>query len=170
VIRLSNGGRIDFGSLENSIAGRGRRYRSGYDPMNADIRAHDSQCLTDPRARTFWTCTISSASVSGTYVNFNAPAEYAASLPLATLLAHRLRQPRLTVSIGRPLPIGALSIRSSDIPLFSGAIDSRSSAGFLLPPPETPASLSPSLRGGVFFFATHLRTSYRNLRRAAEAR
>ena len=27
VIRLSNGGRIDFGSLENSIAGRGRRYR-----------------------------------------------------------------------------------------------------------------------------------------------
>jgi hypothetical protein len=27
VIRLSNGGRIDFWSLENSIAGRGRRYR-----------------------------------------------------------------------------------------------------------------------------------------------
>jgi hypothetical protein len=27
VIRLSNGGRIDFWSLENAIAGRGRRYR-----------------------------------------------------------------------------------------------------------------------------------------------
>jgi hypothetical protein len=27
VIRLSNGGRIDFWSLENPIAGRGRRYR-----------------------------------------------------------------------------------------------------------------------------------------------
>jgi biotin operon repressor len=49
--------------------------------------------------------------------------------------------------------------RSSDIPLFSGAIGSRSSAGLVLPPPETPASLSPSLRGGVHFFATHLRTS-----------
>ena len=38
-----------------------------------------------------------------------------------------------------------------------------SSAGFLLPRPKRWPSLSPSLRGGVPFFATHLRTSPRNL-------
>jgi hypothetical protein len=69
----------------------------------------------------------------------------------------------LTRKYRRPLPMGALPIRSSDVPLFSGVIGSRSSAGLVLPPPETPASLSPSLRGGASFFATHLRTSHRNL-------
>jgi hypothetical protein len=62
-----------------------------------------------------------------------------------------------------PLPTGTLPIRSSDVPLFSGVIGSRSPAGFVLPPPETPASLSPFLRGGVPFFATHLRASHRNV-------
>jgi hypothetical protein len=42
----------------------------------------------------------------------------------------------LTVSIGRPLPMGAPPIRSSDIPLFSGAIGSLSTAGFVLPRPK----------------------------------
>src|SRR5580704_3056487 len=59
--------------------------------------------------------------------------------------------------------MGALPIRSSDIQLFIRAIGLRPPAGSLLPPPETPASLSPSLRGGVLFFATHLRTSHGNL-------
>jgi hypothetical protein len=47
VIRLSNGGRIDFWSLENRIAGRGRRYRrividEAAFTKNGDNRSDDS--------------------------------------------------------------------------------------------------------------------------------
>jgi hypothetical protein len=42
----------------------------------------------------------------------------------------------ITVSKGRPLPTGAPPIRSSDIPLFSGAIGWPSTAGFVLPRPK----------------------------------
>src|ERR1700733_14610153 len=65
--------------------------------------------------------------------------------------------------MGRPLPMGALPIRSSDIRLLSGAIGSHSSAGFVLP--RQNAGLTeplPSRRGS--FFATHLRTCRRAAR------
>ena len=46
VLRLSNGGRLDFWSLENPIAGRGRRYHRVVitrfvDTKNGDNRSFD---------------------------------------------------------------------------------------------------------------------------------
>jgi hypothetical protein len=58
--------------------------------------------------------------------------------------------------------MGAPPIRSSDIPLFSGAIGSPSTAGFVLPARNGGLTEPlPSRRGS--FFATHLRTSHLNL-------
>jgi hypothetical protein len=65
----------------------------------------------------------------------------------------------LTVSIGARYQWAP---RSSDIPLFSGAIGSPSTAGFVLPARNGGLTEPlPSRRGS--FFATHLRTSHLNL-------
>jgi hypothetical protein len=71
-----------------------------------------------------------------------------------TALNRKYRAPSTN---GRPVyPLVRYSaLQRSDRLAFTGQLSP--------PPPKTLASLSPSLRGGVPLFATHLRTSHRNL-------